>query len=166
MTKRPGRSGVPRHMDGNVQPVTSAERTFTVTTPLPTVLDYLKDFSHAEEWDPGTRACTRTDAGPLGVGATWRNVSKFAGRETTLTYTLREAGANRLTFIGENSSATSTDRITLQPDGHGTRINYRAQIEFHGLARLGAPFLKPMFERIADKTQERMIEVINALPRG
>ena len=146
--------------------MTSAERVFTVTTPLLTVLDYLKDFSHTEQWDPGTQSCTRTDDGVLGVGSTWHNVSMFAGRETTLTYTLREAGSDHLTFVGENSTATSTDRITLQPDGDGTRVRYRAHIEFHGLAKLAGPFLKPMFERVADKTQEQMIEVLNALPRG
>ena len=145
--------------------MTSAERTFTVTTPLPIVLDYLKDFSHTEEWDPGTQTCTRVDGGPLDVGSTWHNVSKFAGREASLTYTLREVGPDHLTFVGENSGATSTDRMTLQPDGGGTRVNYHAHIEFHGLARLVAPFLKPMFERVADKTRQRMIEVLNALPR-
>ena len=151
---------------GRLEPVTSAERTFTVTTPLQTVLDYLKDFSHTEEWDPGTQTCTRTDDGPLGVGSTWHNVSKFAGRETSLTYTLCEAGTDHLTFVGQNSSATSTDRMTMHPDGDGTRIHYHANIDFHGLAKLAAPFLKPMFERVADKTQQQMIVVLNALPQG
>ncbi|MEV6626292.1 SRPBCC family protein [Amycolatopsis sp. NPDC051106] len=36
-------------------------RTFTVAAAPHEVLEYLKDFGNATEWDPGTRVCDRTD---------------------------------------------------------------------------------------------------------
>ncbi len=68
--------------------MTTVNRTFDVQPQPSVVIDYLKDFSHAEEWDPGTESCTRTDSGPVQVGSTWHNVSKIAGVSTELDYTL------------------------------------------------------------------------------
>ena len=67
----------------------SVSRTFTTTATPDAAYRYLADFTHAEEWDPGTQACERT-GGDGGVGTTYRNVSKFLGRETELTYTAAE----------------------------------------------------------------------------
>lgn len=47
----------------------TASRTFTVTPPPEIVVDYLKDFHHAEQWDPGTRTCKRIDSGPVAEGS-------------------------------------------------------------------------------------------------
>jgi carbon monoxide dehydrogenase subunit G len=143
--------------------MTDTERTFTVTPLMPVVLNYLKDFSHAEEWDPGTQSCTRTDDGPITVGSTWHNVSKIAGRQTGLTYTLQSLEQDRLTFVGENPSATSTDEITLAADAGGTRITYYSHIEFHGAAKLAGPLAKPIFERLGNETETQLTGVLNAL---
>jgi hypothetical protein len=42
----------------------AVERTFTVGSAPSAVIDYLKDFSNAVEWDPGAESCERTDARP------------------------------------------------------------------------------------------------------
>lgn len=142
------------------------ERTFEVRQPVSVVVDYLKDFSRAEEWDPGTKSCTRTDSGPIQVGSTWHNVSVFKGKETELEYRLAEFDTGRLRFQGENKTASSTDTITVQATDTGSAITYHAQIEFHGLAKLATPFLKSEFEELGDKTVAQMTSVINGLPRA
>jgi carbon monoxide dehydrogenase subunit G len=139
------------------------ERTFEVRQPVSAVVDYLKDFAHAEEWDPGTKSCTRTDSGPIQVGSTWHNVSEFKGKDTELEYRLTELTAVLLTFQGENKTATSIDTISVQATDTGSAITYHAQIEFHGLAKLATPFLKSEFEELGDKTVEQMTNVLNGL---
>ena len=47
---------------------------WVVLQPLPTVLDYLKDYVHTEEGERATRTCLRI-ARAAGVGSTWHNVS-------------------------------------------------------------------------------------------
>lgn len=141
----------------------TVERTFTVPKAPNAVVDYLKDFSRTEQWDPGTVSCARLDDGPVREGSTWRNVSNFKGRTTELTYRLARLEPTRLTFVGENKTATSTDDLTFATVQGGTRITYRADIVFHGLAKLADPFLRGEFERLGDEVARRMPAVIEAL---
>ena len=142
----------------------SVSRTFTVTPPPQVVLDYLADFSHAEQWDPGTESCTRNGEGPVQVGTTWDNTSKIAGVSTELTYTLEELTSDKVVLVGRNDTATSTDTITVTPAaGSGSEITYRADLEFHGAAKLGAPIAKLVFEKIGSDTEKQMTEVLNGL---
>jgi carbon monoxide dehydrogenase subunit G len=143
--------------------VTTVTRTFSVKPPPQVVVDYLKDFEHAEQWDPGTESCRRADAGPIAVGATWQNTSKIAGVQTELTYTLEKLTDNTIVLVGRNDTATSTDTITVHRSGSGSEITYHADIEMRGLAKLAAPAIKLIFEKIGNDTVKQMSEVLNAL---
>jgi carbon monoxide dehydrogenase subunit G len=139
------------------------ERTVTVRTPVDLVAAYLADFGHTEEWDPGTVRCTRTDAGPVAVGAQWHNVSEFRGKQTELEYRLTRLDPDRVTFVGENKTATSTDDFTLTPNAGGTTVHYRATIVFHGLAKLASPFLKRVFEGLGDDVVPKLTGALEKL---
>jgi carbon monoxide dehydrogenase subunit G len=143
--------------------MTTVSRTFPVTPSRDVVLDYLKDFSHAQAWDPGTQSCTRIDSGPVLVGSTWRNVSRFAGRTTELIYTLERLSEETIVLVGRNDAATSTDTITIEPSESGSQITYRAVLELHGAARFASPVVKLLFEKIANDTVRQMTEVLNQL---
>lgn len=141
----------------------TVSRTFAVEPAPQVVIDYLKDFSRAPEWDPGTESCTQNGTGPVQVGTTWHNVSKIAGVTTELEYELTEVTDSGLVLVGKNKSATSTDTITVVPAGEGSEITYRADLEVHGAAALMAPAMKFIFEKIADDTEKQMTEVLNSL---
>ena len=126
-------------------------------------MDYLKDFANAEEWDPGTQRCIRSDSGPIGVGSTWHNESKIVGVHTELTYTLRELAPNKLVFVGKNKSATSTDTIAVESADNGSVLTYRADLEMHGLAKILSPAMKLVFEKLANDTEKQMSDVLNQL---
>ena len=143
--------------------MTTVTRTFAVDPAPATVIDYLRDFAHAEEWDPGTERCTRTDSGPIEPGATWHNVSKIAGVSTELDYTLTELTSDKIVLVGKNDTATSTDTITVRPAGTGSEITYRADIEMHGAAKLATPVVKLVFEKIGGETAKQMTQVLNHL---
>lgn len=143
--------------------MTVTTRTFTVTPKPAEVLEYLADFGNAEEWDPGTVSCTREDSGPVDIGSSWKNVSKFVGREVELTYMLKERTDSRVVFVGTNDSATSTDTIEVVPNGAGSRITYTADLEMHGVAKLATPIVKVMFEKLGNETEDQMSDVLNGL---
>jgi carbon monoxide dehydrogenase subunit G len=143
--------------------MTTVSRTFTVRPAPQVVVDYLKDFSHAEEWDPGTETCTRLDTGPVGVGSRWHNTSKIAGVSTELTYELKELTHERIVLVGTNETATSTDTITVRPHDDGSEVTYEAVIEMHGAAKLAAPVVKLVFEKIGNDTEDDMVRVLNGL---
>lgn len=139
------------------------QRDATVEKAPTIVVEFLRDFSHAEQWDPGTVTCVRLDGGPVREGSTWRNVSRFLGRETELIYRLQSAAPDRLTFVGENHSARSVDDLTFTPAGLGTRITYRADIRLLGAARFADPLVRFALRLMAGKTMARIQHVINAL---
>jgi carbon monoxide dehydrogenase subunit G len=139
-------------------------RTFDVATPLREVLDYLKNFANAEEWDPGTLSCDPLGDGPVAVGSRWHNVSKIAGVETELDYELTRLEPGRVVFVGRNDTATSTDDISLvaAAERPGTTITYHATIEFHGAAKLAAPLAKVAFEKVGADTEKSLVEILGA----
>jgi carbon monoxide dehydrogenase subunit G len=141
----------------------TVSRTFSVNPPPAKVVDYLKDFSNAEKWDPGTQKCTRSDSGPLTEGASWHNVSNIFGVTAELDYVLRELSDRTLVFVGTNKSSTSTDTITVEPDGAGSKLSYRADLEMNGAAKLLNPVMKLVFEKLANDTEKQMVSVLNGL---
>ncbi|MEU4804606.1 SRPBCC family protein [Actinosynnema sp. NPDC023587] len=133
-------------------------RKFLVRTPPEAVHEYLRDFAHAEEWDPGTVSCTPLEPGPVKIGSRWDNTSKFLGRRVELVYELTRDDPDHLQFVGANRTATSTDDITIAPGPTpGTsEIGYRAHVEFHGLARFGAPLARLALDKLATETERTL----------
>ena len=144
----------------------TVSRTFTVPAAPDAVIDYLKDFGHAVEWDPGTQSCTRDDSGPIQVGARWHNVSKILGVTAELTYTLERLESDTIVLVGRNEKSTSTDTITVRPASAGTELTYRAELEMHGLAKLATPVMKLEFEKLANDTEKQLTEVLTGLGKG
>lgn len=141
----------------------SVSRTFIVDKDVDTVLAYLADFTHAVEWDPGTQSCTPVDSSPIAVGKTWRNVSKIAGVTTELDYTLTELDGSHVLLVGSNKTAQSSDRIAVKPHPGGSEVTYDAVITFNGLAKLGTPLIRLVFEYLGNKTEQGIRRAVAAL---
>jgi carbon monoxide dehydrogenase subunit G len=145
------------------------ERTFTVPHPVERVFDYLSDFTHTNDWDPGTVETRRT-SGDGGVGTTYDNTSDFMGRRVELTYeTIVCERPARLQFRGTNKQATTTDTMTFTPasDATATEIHYRADFEFGRLVGLVAPlFVKPKLNELADETVDQLQRTLASLAPG
>jgi carbon monoxide dehydrogenase subunit G len=76
---------------------------------------------------------------------------------------LRELTESRLVFEGTNKSATSTDTIVVTPAQGGAQLDYRADLEMHGPAKLMSPAMKLVFEKLAGETETQMTKVLNSL---
>ena len=143
--------------------MSTVSRTFSVDPPPEAVIPYLADFSHAEQWDPGTVRCVRSDEGPVVVGSSWHNTSKIAGISTELTYTLEQLTGERIVLVGRNDTATSTETIDVIRSGTGSSITYTNEVQFNGAAKLVAPLAKPVFEKLGNDTEKQLVETLNAL---
>ena len=105
-------------------------RTFTVRQPREVIVAYLRDFSHTEEWDPGTVECTQEDNAPIALGTRWHNKSKLFGISTELTYELTRDDPDHVVFSGSNKTATTSDDLSFADKGDGTTsVTYRALVE-------------------------------------
>jgi carbon monoxide dehydrogenase subunit G len=142
----------------------TVSRTFSVSPPPQQVIDYLKDFANAVEWDPGTQRCTRIDSGAIVEGASWHNVSKIFGVTAELTYTLDSLSDSNIVLIGTNKSSTSIENISIDAVNTGSVITYRNELEMHGPLKLLNPVLKLAFEKLANETEQQLTSVLNRLP--
>lgn len=140
-------------------------RQFTVNVGQSVAIDYLKDFGHATDWDPGSVANERLDSGPIKVGSTWRNTSKLIFINTELRYELTELRDNGVVFVGTNKTATSVDTIDVitASDGKGVRITYDANVTFNGKARYGDPFMTLIFLKLAGETVDGITRELGKL---
>jgi carbon monoxide dehydrogenase subunit G len=122
---------------------------------------YLSDFSTSAEWDPGVVAAERAGEGAVGEGSEFRLVAAFLGRQTPLTYRVVEyVPPSAVTFVGENASVVSHDRITFEPTPIGARVTYDAELKLKGLLRLADPLLAQVFNRVGDRALAGLREVL------
>lgn len=139
-------------------------RTFTTTASPEATFAFLADFRTTTAWDPGTVSCELASGTAGTVGATYRNVSEFLGRETELTYVAEQIEPQRLVhFVGRAESFRGVDHLEFTPDGTGTRVEYRAEFAFSGLARLGVPVVAAYLPFLASKTITQLRETLDAL---
>lgn len=130
------------------------QRSVETTASPAKVFAYLSDFTNTEQWDPGTVTTTRV-SGDGGVGTTYANTSKFAGRETELTYVVKEhVPDSRFVLRGTNKTVTATDTMEIAPAGTGSKVTYTADFEFQGLAKLVVPFMGGAFKKLGDEAEE------------
>jgi carbon monoxide dehydrogenase subunit G len=116
------------------------------------VFAYLSDFSTSREWDPGVVEAERLHGQAVDEGSEFRLVAVFLGRKNELTYRIVEYDPPRaVTFLGENATVISRDRITFETTAAGTRITYDADLAVKGPFRIADPLLRLVFNRVGDR---------------
>ena len=109
------------------------QRTVEATAPPAAAFAYLSDFTTTTEWDPGT-VQTVLRSGSGGVGTTYLNTSRFAGRESQVTYTVETLEEGRhFALRGVNKSLVAHDTMTFRETAEGTEVRYVAEFGFKGV---------------------------------
>ena len=117
--------------------------------PVEQAFDFLADFSHTAEWDPGVSHAERLDSGPLGVGSRFRVTLAFLGRQLEFVYEITVfERPRRLVLRGSDGNVLSLDELTLVARDGGTRLTYEARLELSGLQRSLDPLLHLLFQHI------------------
>lgn len=130
------------------------ERSIHADVPVEVAYAYLADFENSREWDAGT-VTTVLESGDGGVGTRYRNTSRFLGRETHLVYTVIERRENEILRLkGKNKTVTVNDTMTFARDGSGTVLTYRAEFDFHGIAGVISPLLRPAVNHLAEGAED------------
>ena len=139
------------------------ERTVTVDVPVSEAFEFLADFTTTTQWDPGTVRTVHLQ-GDGGVGTTYRNTSKFLGRETELVYVVEEwVPDTRIRLRGENKTVISVDTMTFGRTAAGTVVTYTADFTFKGLSRFIAPLLRPALARLGNEAEQGLRSSLSEL---
>ena len=117
------------------------EREVAVAATPERVFDYLADFTTTEEWDPGT-VRTVLLQGDGGIGTTYRNTSRFSGRETELVYEVVDfVRPERIVLRGENSTVVAHDTMSFRTEAHITRVTLSRRVPAQRPGPLGRTLL-------------------------
>jgi len=130
------------------------------TIPLPRheAFEFVADFTHVEEWDPGITASAKIGNDEVGVGTQFAVESNFAGRSLPLTYTVEEWDApERAVLYTETSRFSGRDTITFHEVAEGTAIDYVAEFQFKGVMRFIEPLLRPTFRKIGVEATDGIV---------
>jgi carbon monoxide dehydrogenase subunit G len=139
--------------------------TIDIQQPREDVFAYLSDFSTAREWDPGVVEAERLNGQAVGQGTEFRLVAEFLGRKNELTYRILEYDPpHAVTFLGENATVVSRDRITFEKIAEGTRVTYDADLALKGLLRIADPALGLAFNRVGDRALAGLLRTLAPSP--
>ncbi|MGB0093405.1 MAG: SRPBCC family protein [Solirubrobacteraceae bacterium] len=123
-----------------------------IRQPREDVFAYLSDFSTTREWVPGVVEAERLNGQAVGEGTEFRLVAAFLGRKNELTYRIVVYDPpHAVTFLGENATVVSWDRITFESTAEGTRVTYDADLALKGVLRIADPVLALAFNRVGDR---------------
>jgi hypothetical protein len=123
---------------------------------------YMADFANARHWDPGVSEARREGDGPVGVGAAFHVVARFAGRDVPLDYTIVSFEPPRLVVLeARRPGFVSRDTITVEAAPGGSIVRYDAVLRFSGLGRLFDPFMQRIFNRVGAKATAGMRAALN-----
>ena len=116
------------------------------------VFEYMATFSNAREWDPGVADGEALTPGPVAVGSVFRLGVRMAGRVVPFEYRVLELDRpRRVVLQATRGHLTSTDTITVDGAGSGSRVGYVAVLEGRGVLRLVSPLLARFFSAMADR---------------
>jgi hypothetical protein len=128
----------------------------------PEAFAYMADFAHAREWDPSVSEARQVGDGPLGVGAAFDLVARFAGRDVPLRYTIVSyEEPHRVVLEAQRPGFVSRDTITVDAAERGSTVHYDAVLAFSGIGRLVDPLMQRIFDRVGARATTGMQEALN-----
>lgn len=108
----------------------------------------MADLRHFAEWDPGVKRVVQVEGD--GGGPTSEYDVTVTG--TPLRYrTILHRPSEELVVVARSRTLTSTDKVSVRPDGDGSLVTYDAVLELNRPLRLLDPVLRLAFGRIGDR---------------
>ena len=124
------------------------ETSIVINRPLEEVFALLSNAENDLKWQSGTIEAKKTSDGPIGVGTTWRTVSRFLGRRIESESEITEYELNRkFAFKTKSGPIPFEGWMTCERVEGGTRINTKFEAEIGGFFKLAEPLVASMGKR-------------------
>jgi carbon monoxide dehydrogenase subunit G len=125
------------------------EETFAVGQPPKVVFDYMTDASNLADWQTAHTSTEQLTEGPPRLGSRFRERLKPPfGREFEQVTEFTEFDRPRRFHVHIVEGRFPVDGTwSLEPDGSGTRVQFVAEGELHGLMRLLEPIVVRVLAR-------------------
>lgn len=134
-----------------------------IKQPLEKVFAFLSNPENETRWQPDLRESKLTSAGPIGVGATGRDVRTFMGREAVTTWQVSEYEPNRkMAFQVISGPMPFQGSFLFEAMEEGISVVYIVQAETSGLSKLFDPFVSRLIRSQGQKQMAALKEVLEA----
>ena len=118
------------------------EQSVVIKRPVEEVFAFLEDPGNETQWQRGLVESRQTSPGPLGVGATGRDVRRFMGRQIITVWEVTEYRPPEMYgFRVVKGPVPFEGAYTFERVPEGTRVVMTARAEMRGLSRLMTPII-------------------------
>jgi uncharacterized protein YndB with AHSA1/START domain len=126
----------------------SGESSTTVARPAQDVFDYMSDLRNDPEWHTDILEARLTSDGPVAKGSTYAITFKpFMGQSEGTVTVLEYDAPRRFAFRGQMGKMTPVITTTIEPEGGGSRVTRRVEMDPPGIMKLMQPLMKGMVRK-------------------
>jgi carbon monoxide dehydrogenase subunit G len=119
---------------------------------------YLSDLTNFTDWDPGVTSAVQVEGDGPGMDAAY----DIEASGSVLHYVVDVFDPpHRVRAQGRNRWLTSIDTIAVTEDGTGSVVTYEADLQLHGILRVGDPILALFFRRIGDRAADGLTQELD-----
>jgi len=135
------------------------DRELVVGRPTDAVFDYLIDFRHLTEWQPGVQIAEQTTPGPLAVGSRFRLVMNGPAGPLEAEGEVTELQRpSRLAVRSLSGPADLEGSIDLETRGQQTALRIAASLQPKGMLRFAESVIRGVVERELPSALEKLRE--------
>jgi len=140
------------------------EHSVVIDRPVEEVFAYVTDANNDALWQSSTLDTEQTSEGAVGVGTTYRSVSKFLGRriETTLEVTEHEPPRKQCSRVASGPIPAVGCYLFEPADGGSTRFTQNLAAEVGGFFRLAEPLVARAFRRQLEADMATLKDLLEA----
>ncbi|MDH3679799.1 MAG: SRPBCC family protein [Acidimicrobiia bacterium] len=123
----------------------------TIQSPLSVdeVWARVADVTRFVEWDPGVLGAEQVSGDGPGPNAAYELTVRGVRGPLDMRYDVNEfAPPSRLFLVADTGALRSEDEITIEPDGEGSELIYRAELRFGGFYAIANPVMSIAFKFI------------------
>ncbi|MGH2662488.1 MAG: SRPBCC family protein [Actinomycetota bacterium] len=136
-----------------------------VDRPIGEVFAYLADLDNVPRHDPWVEEIEQTSSGPVGVGATWRNVRRMGRRRIEAPIEVVEYEPDRrLTIVSDSGPIRVKAAQTFESSGTGTLVREVVTMSISGPLKIMQPVIGRSLRKQAEETHRRFKEILQQRP--
>ena len=141
----------------------SYERSVWINRPVEQVFEFATNPENEPLWNTGMQESEITSAGPLGVGAKVRSVSRVLGRNVETTWEVTEYEMNRKKAVKSTSGPIPFESAAVfESFEGGTKLTFSIQAEADGIFRLITPVIIRMGKSQTENSFANLKELLEA----
>ncbi len=111
------------------------------------VFAFVFEPANAAQWQEGVVLAEFTSESPMGVGSTWRNVSKIVGREMDIEFEVIDYDPpHRFCYKSISGPIQNKTCVTFEPLNGGTLVTFSGEGEASGFFKMAEGILKKRLE--------------------